>query len=330
MNIRLIHCFIVGCLVTTAVGCKDELKFKKTKGPLEYAIVRSNSGGDTIGYGNVIQFTAYSYYNDSILATPFDTIVQLQPVDSTQIPPELIQMFREARVGDSLITRMLVDSARKYGPLPEFYKSGKYIGYRIKVRGVIRDSAQAEFEKQKMILTMTRVDSLNKAQMGAKEDKALAERVAKDGVQAIKTPKGTYVYIMNPGQGMQVDSGKVVTVDYKGMTLDGNVFDQSYNAAGVSERPYTFAAGQPGVIPGFDDGLRLLKKGGKARLYIPSRLAYGQQGASNIKPNSSLIFEVEVRDVVTQAEGKMKLKKQEDEAMRRQQVFMDSVRKAQK
>lgn len=80
-----------------------------------------------------------------------------------------------------------------------------------------------------------------------------------------------------------------MTVHYKGTLLDGTEFDNSYSRG----EPATFEVG--GVIPGWSEALQLMSAGGKYKLYVPSKLAYGDQGAGGkIAPNSLLIFEVEL------------------------------------
>jgi FKBP-type peptidyl-prolyl cis-trans isomerase len=82
------------------------------------------------------------------------------------------------------------------------------------------------------------------------------------------------------------------TVNYKGMLLDGTVFDSS-----EGREPFTFQLGQGQVIKGWDEGIALMQKGTKALLIIPSALAYGDRGAGDmIPPYSPLVFEVEMID----------------------------------
>ncbi len=80
-----------------------------------------------------------------------------------------------------------------------------------------------------------------------------------------------------------------VTVHYEGKLVDGKVFDSSY------ERGETITFPLNGVIQGWQEGLQLMKEGGKIMLYIPANLGYGERGAGNIIPgNSTLIFTVEL------------------------------------
>ena len=88
--------------------------------------------------------------------------------------------------------------------------------------------------------------------------------------------------------------GSNVSVHYSGFLLDGTKFDSSYDRG----QPITFPIGQGRVIPGWDEGIALLKVGSKARFIIPPNLAYGERGAGGvIPPNATLIFEVELVDI---------------------------------
>lgn len=106
------------------------------------------------------------------------------------------------------------------------------------------------------------------------------------------TESGLAYKIENAGEGNKVTKADKVKLNYKGMTIDGNVFDQTKG------NPLEMTAGN--FIPGFTEGLEMLGKGGKATLYIPGALAYGEQGVPqiNIGPNSTLVFEVEVVDII--------------------------------
>ena len=108
-----------------------------------------------------------------------------------------------------------------------------------------------------------------------------------------RTDSGLYYNIQKEGTGATPGSGKTVSVHYRGMLMDGTVFDSSYQR----NQPIDFPLGEGRVIPGWDEGIALLKKGSAAKLVIPSELAYGAQGAGGvIPPNATLIFEVELVD----------------------------------
>ena len=111
----------------------------------------------------------------------------------------------------------------------------------------------------------------------------LKENATKDGVKT--TASGLQYKITKEGTGIQPKATDEVTVDYTGKLIDGTEFD---SGKGIS-----FPVN--GVIPGWTEGLQLIKEGGEATLYIPAELAYGkQQAGEKILPNSTLVFDVKL------------------------------------
>lgn len=109
-----------------------------------------------------------------------------------------------------------------------------------------------------------------------------------------KTKSGLRYQIIQKGNGKNAQKGKTVSVHYKGMLPNGQVFDSSYQR----KQPIDFTLGIGQVISGWDEGIQLLKVGDKARFVIPSYLAYGSQGAGGvIPPDATLIFDVELMNV---------------------------------
>lgn len=113
--------------------------------------------------------------------------------------------------------------------------------------------------------------------------------------EVITTASGLQYEVLEEGNGPQPTAGDQVKVHYTGRLIDGTVFDSSVERG----EPATFGVTQ--VIPGWVEALQLMKAGSKWRLHIPSQLAYGPQGApgSPIGPNSTLIFDVELLEVIS-------------------------------
>ena len=110
----------------------------------------------------------------------------------------------------------------------------------------------------------------------------------------MKTPSGLEYIEIEAGTGAQAVAGKTVSVHYTGKFPDGKVFDSSISRG----EPISFQLGAGRVIKGWDEGIALMKVGGKAQLTIPSNLAYGERGAGGvIPPNATLVFDVELVDV---------------------------------
>ena len=122
-----------------------------------------------------------------------------------------------------------------------------------------------------------------KANLDAGE-KFLAENKAKEGVKV--TDSGLQYKVIKEGKGKKPTSGDIISVKYKGTTIDGQVFDEQ-------TEPVDFPLDN--MIQGWVEGLALMSEGSTYELYIPSALGYGEQGAGDlIKPNSVLIFNVEL------------------------------------
>ena len=290
----------IGSIVALAFGLSScsggSGTYKKTASGMEYKII-SNGKGSPIAYGEVMKFHFAQKYKDSTMKDTYGQPPQYQPVDSTQLPPEYYGIFKQVKKGDSIVTRILTDSVFKGGMtmMPPEFKKGEYLLTTFKILDVLKaDSAQADFAKE--VQKFREQDSIHAIAQKLKDDKILQEYIAKNNIKATKTDEGTYVEIQQAG-GEPGKDGQSVSVKYTGKFLDGTAFDSNVDTAFHHTEPYTFTLGTGGSIKGFDDGLRLLGKGAKGKLFIPSVLGYGSQGSGKIKPNTNLMFEIEVLDV---------------------------------
>lgn len=120
----------------------------------------------------------------------------------------------------------------------------------------------------------------------AKGEAYLVENKAKSDVKT--TESGLQYEVIREGKGAQPTAESTVTVHYQGALIDGTVFDSSYERNQPADFPLN------GVIPGFSEGIKLMKEGAKYKLSIPSDIAYGEQGPASIGPNQVLVFDVEL------------------------------------
>lgn len=111
------------------------------------------------------------------------------------------------------------------------------------------------------------------------------------------TESGLQYFIIPGGDGPLAVDGDVVAVHYSGKLEDGTIFDNSYDRG----EPIVFTLGKGQVIPGWEEGIKLLSKGDKATFHIPPQLAYGENGVGPIPPNATLTFEVELVDIINPA-----------------------------
>jgi|AntRauTorcE11897_2_1112592.scaffolds.fasta_scaffold09960_1 FKBP-type peptidyl-prolyl cis-trans isomerase len=162
------------------------------------------------------------------------------------------------------------------------------------------DSSQIAQDSLRTILQQYQIKAQQKAQqMRAEEGEKnreegetfLAENKDKEGVQT--TESGLQYKVLEEGSGEHPTAKDTVTVQYKGTLLDGEVFDSSYERGQPADIPLNR------VIPGWTEGIQLMKEGGKYKFWIPGELAYGPnpRPGGPIGPNETLVFEVELLEV---------------------------------
>jgi FKBP-type peptidyl-prolyl cis-trans isomerase FkpA len=297
--------------VIVGMSCNNNMGYKKTKSGILYKMVIT--GKDSVAKeGNVLKIQYTQKINDSLLGSSYGRMpayAKIKQVADDAYSPE--EIFKFLRKGDSVLIVQMVDSLMKKlppGSLPPFMKKGDKLVLGIKVEEVFKadSSAMADSEKYKSAEQARQMEEMKKMQEKAEAEmkadlvgqtKEIEDWLAKKGIKATKTGMGTYVVVKEPGTGMQAEEGKYVMVKYTGRKLsDGVEFESNMDG---KNPPYPVNIGRGGVIRGWDEGLRLFKKGGKGTLYIPGALAYGRnpQPGSPFKVNEALIFDVEIADV---------------------------------
>jgi FKBP-type peptidyl-prolyl cis-trans isomerase FklB len=143
----------------------------------------------------------------------------------------------------------------------------------------------------KVIRDIMQAEAQAKAEVAAGAGLAfLAENAKRDGITALAS--GLQYEVLSAGTGAMPTREDTIRAHYHGTLIDGTVFDSSYERG----EPAEFPVG--GVIAGWTEALQLMNTGSKWRLYVPSELAYGEQGVGSIPPHSVLVFDVELLDVV--------------------------------
>lgn len=264
---------------------------------ISYRII-SPHAGERIKLNDVITFDlSIKTKKDSVLMSsyqrgkPFTTQVQ-QP----QTLDDLMDVFTQLTAGDSARIAIPVDSLFKNREMPPYLSKHDSVLYLLKIRKVqTLEQAMAEHKT---------------AEEKIKNEEAarIVNYVASLHPAPKMTASGLYYQILQPTVKRKPLPGDTLLVNYIGRTLDGKVFDTNLQVeaqkAGVFQQgrpyePFQFVVKAGQVIPGWDEGFLLLHEGEKARLIIPSSLAYGAQGGgSAIPPYNPLIFDVELLHIM--------------------------------
>lgn len=319
-------------------ACKES--FQKGENGMEYKIIKSGSGA-AVKDGEFMYMQIAQLINsggkDSVFTDSRETMGQFQVLDSTQTRPEFYKLLSQLRKGDSLFIRVLSDSVFKEDPMqmPPFIEKGDFLITTVKLVDIFKNEAAADSARTKELeLAQVRAEQKMKDQL-VKDDKALQDYFKKNNITVSKAPEGTYVQIIEPGTGDLIDSTVVPLVNYTGKTLAGVMFDSNTDPSKghvepiIVNMPKDPMIGNTSLIQGWFDGMTLLRKGSKAKFYIPSSLAYGPQAMGpDIKANENLIFDIEIVDVMNKTQATVKAQEQMEKMREMQKRYMDSLQKA--
>lgn len=191
-----------------------------------------------------------------------------------------------ANIGENLKNNIANDSL-------DFSSAALVQGFKDALEGL--DSLTFTKEEKQNIMMQFQKNMQEKqmkkmAEAAAPNKQAGAQFLEKNKQQpgVIQTQSGLQYKVIKEGKGKMPKATDKVTVNYEGKLIDGTVFDSSFER----KEPATF--GVTGVIPGWTEALQLMKEGGSYELYIPSDLAYGDQGNQSIPGGSTLIFKVDL------------------------------------
>lgn len=284
-------------------------KTQTTSDGIEYKYINQGDKETKDGEFVVYHFTAKTG-SDSLFISSYDQPVPpyLQHLDSAEAKSGIDEIFLNLNNGDSIV---ITSTAEKIflENVPPFLENDETVTISIGVLNVLEEEVFEDYFND--LVAEQQKKQSEQAGVQLDEDvQTIESYIQENNLDASKTASGLYYVIEEEGSGVQVEQGDKISVNYTGYVLDGTVFDTSIESKAKEANtydenrpyePFTFDVGQGMVIPGWDEGLQLLKEGAKAKFLIPSPLAYGpsQRGAV-IVPNSILIFDVEVTDVEKQ------------------------------
>lgn len=267
--------------------------YDKTDSGLYYKITRGESGKQLPSQGDVLS-VELSYYladKDSLLFSTFSTNEPMfLPIEQSRFQGDINEGLLMITEGDSASFILKADSFLIYyvgmTELPPYIKAESMLRFEIRV---LQHKTSDEYMKEQKVM-----QEKHEAKMAELMQQEKIDREAwlkENKITVSPTPSGMYFIQQKAGTGQKVESGDLVRAHYTGYLLDGQVFDSSEE----SKEPFSFAAGRGEVIPGWDEAVMMMRVGGKARIILPSELAYGESRPDfPIPPYATLVFDLEI------------------------------------
>lgn len=253
----------------------------------------TNLEGTKATYGSTVLISVNTWVNDSLVQStsrdaggPREVVLPDSSMMKGKVPAVFEALMMMAK-GDSATVVQPLDSIMKKG-IPKSFGEVKEIRYEVKLEEILTPE----------IIQKRQAEEMQKAEGAKAQGMIIAETVktmladykSKKLAGLKKSDSGLEYVIIDQGTGAPIKDGDSVPTNYYGARkTDGVMFDNSYDRGGPA--PFNVGA----LIPGFNEGMKLLNRGGKALLFIPSKLGYGEQGAGgDIPPNADLVFYIEM------------------------------------
>lgn len=307
MKIKLALAVIAAVLFFTSCDSKYP-GFEQSESGLYYKIHKEAGSTMKPSVDDIVYIRMYSYFesNDSVLFDSRDTklpqgIKLMKPLYDGDINEGLAMLS----IGDSATFVVNAGNFFKHNiraqVTPEGIDTTDMIFMNVFVESI---KTKAEFEKERQEMLAQR-EEMMKEQKETEESK-IEEYLKANKIKVKPTNTGLYFVNTKKGKGTKAEPGMIVKVNYTGRLLDGRIFDTSVEEDGneaklnkPAYKPIEFELGKGQVISGWDEGVAKMRVGGKAKLVIPSHLAYAGRGAGPmIGPYTPLVFDVELVDVI--------------------------------
>lgn len=294
---------VISIITAAFTACKDKpfKGYEASEKNLYYKFFIKNdtTPQPQIGDGIAIQYIIKKQSNDSIIVNSKDVsrdgsgiakFILQPPTFNGSVEDGILMMHK----GDSASFIISADSfflkTNKMNELPPFIRPGEHLNIYIKLADIkSKKELEENQKKQEAELLKLKEEELPKLDAYLKQNKITVK----------PSNSGLYFIELKKGSGNKINRNDKVKVHYKGELLDGTVFDSS-----EGKQPIEITVGTGEVIPGWDEALMMMQKGTKAKIILPSSIAYGKQQAGPIPPYSTLVFTMEVVDVIPADIGK--------------------------
>lgn len=234
----------------------------------------------------------YKTLNDSVFLSTHNinpSGVIIFKTEDVPLSGKLGKAFMQMCEGDSMafiVEATDVFSNFFHRSLPGFLTKNSLLKVEVKLQAILDEKALAEEIKKAEDLSMS---------WEVEEQRRIKHYLTNNNLNALQQPNGMYYISLAEGKGLKADTGLSVAIKYKGYFLDGQQFD-----ATQENKPFEFTIGDEfQVIWGLQQGIKMMRAGGRAKFIIPSYLAYGEFGSSTgiVPPNTTVLYEVELINV---------------------------------
>ena len=273
--------FLVAIFVT---GCQDTGEFKTNEDGIKYKFFVENEDSTGVNKFDIVEVVMNYRTNDTTLYDGKGQVIpfQINPV----YDGDLMDAISLMHVGDS--ATFALDAAdffmnmMSYREIPEEVGDNKELFFDVKLISVRPEPAEMKADR---MANEARRDN---------EQSSIDRFLEENDYDVEPTETGLCYIEVVEGTGAQAEAGKKVKVHYTGTFLNGEKFDSSRDKG----TPIEFTLGKGEVIKGWDEGIAMMKEGGKAEFVIPSAIAYGPQARGSIQAYTPLFFEVELVEVI--------------------------------
>ncbi|MCU0317776.1 MAG: FKBP-type peptidyl-prolyl cis-trans isomerase [Amoebophilaceae bacterium] len=309
---------LIGLLVITALALSIRNyyrgSFKETPTGLQYQVIRKGKGPWPQEGDILLLDVSYKTEKGVVLFSTADQEFPMAlPYSENTVNTDggFLEAIGMLQKGGGIVCKLDIEKVlggnlehitAQYG-----LKKNEKIFLHLQLQDIMPEETYKKWETEHSAMLQQR--NQEKATQQLKADaETIVNYLKSNRIEARSTDSGLYYVIDTPGQGAQPKLGDRVKVHYTGRLLDGKVFDTSLADIAKQHGMYTpgrayeaieFQLGAGQVIRGWDEGVMCLRQGAKARLFIPSTLAYGSRGIGNglIPANAILIFDVVLVDI---------------------------------
>ena len=276
--------YIFSILLLTA--CSND-GFEISDTGVEYKFIEHNKDSGAVKIGDIVVLDLrYTTETDSILFNSREESNRFRMrINEAKYDGSIDEALSMMHIGDSAIFKVNAMAfyvlSRGMKTKPDFISPDEKLIFYVKLKSIMDNSL---FNQEKKLSDLSKEEQ---------ETELLENYLNNGNISGSPSNTGLYYIEEKEGKGKNPKVGDTLVVNYTGKFVNGQIFDTSLR----SGKPIQFRFGNGSVIKGWEEGLSLMKKGGKAQFIIPSHLAYGEKEYGPVPPFSTLIFDIELVDI---------------------------------